>query len=250
MKLEFPTTIFEKKKPKDLISSIFVQWKPSFFPADRLDTTKLIVAFRNYANAPKESKVRLSEHLRKMGAGEHQNKPSDFQPRGRGDSGSPRTRRQLTPARRLIPSFTVPLHATFGGWMRKEGRRKRVSERDVTEIKQRFITSPSATDVTPLAGCCYKVSLDSSVWIHFSLAAPQSLCSVAMCYTECNARLIMKSEVGTWATVLEYGCNKLQKICWRKVYFFMEGDWNILICVEGGGCCFFSLKNTALRQTT
>jgi hypothetical protein len=54
MKLEFYLQIFEKD-PKYRISVKFALWEPSYsMRADeRTDMTKLIIAFRNFAKAPK-----------------------------------------------------------------------------------------------------------------------------------------------------------------------------------------------------
>jgi hypothetical protein len=56
MKLEFSRKIFEKRLIYQ-VSSKCVYWESSFFPCGRTDgttdVTKLIVDFRNFANAPK-----------------------------------------------------------------------------------------------------------------------------------------------------------------------------------------------------
>ena len=54
MKLEFSEQIFEKKLKYQVLSKS-VQWDPSSMQAGgRTDMTKLIVAFRNFADAPKK----------------------------------------------------------------------------------------------------------------------------------------------------------------------------------------------------
>jgi hypothetical protein len=57
MKLEFSLQIFEKKKLKYQVSSKSVQWESSCSVRidGRTDMTKLIVAFRKSAKAPKIS---------------------------------------------------------------------------------------------------------------------------------------------------------------------------------------------------
>jgi hypothetical protein len=57
MNLEFSRQIFEKYSYQ--ISSKSVQWEPSCFMRTdgRTDMTKLMVAFRYFANAPKEYSV-------------------------------------------------------------------------------------------------------------------------------------------------------------------------------------------------
>jgi hypothetical protein len=58
MKLEFSQQIFEKVK-KYQVSSKSIQWEPSC--SMRTDNiTKLIVAFRDFANAPKNGFCKLS----------------------------------------------------------------------------------------------------------------------------------------------------------------------------------------------
>ena len=55
MKLEFSRYIFEKKKSQD--TKKIHRVKAGLFQAGRRkDTTKLTVAFRNFANAPKNSR--------------------------------------------------------------------------------------------------------------------------------------------------------------------------------------------------
>ena len=62
MKLEFSGQIFEKKKTQE-VDSKSVQWEPSCsMITDRhTDMTKLIVAFRNCASAPKKAKYTVSD---------------------------------------------------------------------------------------------------------------------------------------------------------------------------------------------
>jgi hypothetical protein len=59
MKFEFSRQISEKKKLKYVVSSKSVQWESKcFMRANRqTDMMKLIVAFRNFANAPKTAHV-------------------------------------------------------------------------------------------------------------------------------------------------------------------------------------------------
>ena len=56
MKLEFSRQVLEKKV-RYQVPSKSIQWKPELFHADgRTDITKLIVAFCNITNAPKNGK--------------------------------------------------------------------------------------------------------------------------------------------------------------------------------------------------
>jgi hypothetical protein len=61
MKIEFSRQIFEKKS-----SSVKFHQNPSIgsraVPCGRTDMKKLIVAFRNFANAPKKTKSRHRNH--------------------------------------------------------------------------------------------------------------------------------------------------------------------------------------------
>jgi hypothetical protein len=64
MKLEFSRQSFEKEFIYQVLSKS-VQWEPSSTRTDRqtdrqTDMTKLIVAFRNFANAPEKSNFVLS----------------------------------------------------------------------------------------------------------------------------------------------------------------------------------------------
>jgi hypothetical protein len=59
MKLEFSRQIFEKKKTSRM--SFEGETSCSMRTDGRIDMTKLIVAFRNFANAPKELRNTVSQ---------------------------------------------------------------------------------------------------------------------------------------------------------------------------------------------
>ena len=88
-------------------------------------------------------------------------------------------------------------------WKNEEGFRER----------QQFIMSPSAIDVTPLAGFH---DSRQPVLLYFGLAAHVSVCqalgSFALCYAQWKARVIISWPAGVSASVSQYGCSKQQKM--------------------------------------